>query len=45
MKHKKLESRGSKVEVNLFTGSVRKQSGVQMNYKSFLNLKFNYKCQ
>ena len=33
-----LESKGSKVEMILFTGSVD-----QMRYKSFINLKFNYK--
>ena len=33
-----LESKGSKVEMILFTGSVE-----QMRYKSFINLKFNYK--
>ena len=38
-----LENKGSKVEIILFTGSVRKQSGDQMRYKSFINLKFNYR--
>lgn len=38
-----LESKGCEVEMILFTGSVRKQSGDQMRYKSFINLKFNYK--
>ena len=38
-----LKSKRSKVEMILFTGSVRKQSGDQMRYKSFINLKFNYK--
>jgi hypothetical protein len=33
-----LESKGSKVEMILFTGSVD-----QMRYKSFINLKFNYR--
>ena len=38
-----LESKGSKVEIILFTGSVRKLSGDEMEYKSYINLKFNYK--
>lgn len=38
-----LESKGSKVEMILFTGSVRKKSGDEMRYKSFINLKFNYR--
>ena len=37
-----LESKGSKVEMILFTGSVRKNSD-EMRYRSFINLKFNYK--
>ena len=35
---KMLENKGSKVEIILFTGSVN-----QMRYKSFINLKFNYR--
>jgi hypothetical protein len=38
-----LESKGSKIEIVLFTGSVRKQNGDEMRYKSFINLKFNVK--
>jgi len=38
-----LESKGSKVEMLLFTGSARKKSGDEMRYKSFINLKFNYR--
>jgi hypothetical protein len=38
-----LENKGSLVEMILFTGSVRKRSGEEMRYQSFINLKFNYK--
>lgn len=37
-----LENKGSIVEMTLFTGSVS-NSGKEMKYKSFINLKFNYK--
>lgn len=37
-----LENKGSKVEMMIFNGTVRKQDGYMM-YKSFINLKFNYK--